>query len=170
MKAGHPLQLITNLVINNSVTTSPTLAGERMLLIPKVSILSEQIYVFKELTPRLWTYELHGLGKNISTNLRQTSTSHCPTKPISKNDKPSLKKRKRKAKKMKQIYKISKKGNKKKSCHLVPKVVIDLSFGVRKVEESQKYRRRERVPKAGSRREETITEPINSCIGEFHYR
>ena len=25
-----------------------------------------------------------------------------------------------------------------------------------------------RVPKAGSRREETITEPINSCIGEFH--
>ena len=78
---SHPLQLTTGLVINNSVTTSPTLAGERMLLIPKVSILLEQIYVFKELTPRLWTYELHGQGKKISTNLRQTSTSHCPTKP-----------------------------------------------------------------------------------------
>ena len=25
-----------------------------------------------------------------------------------------------------------------------------------------------RVPKAGSRREETITEPINSCVREFH--
>ena len=39
------------------------------------------------------------------------------------------------------------------------KVVIDLPF-----EGSQKYRRRGRVPKAGSRREETITEPINSHI------
>ena len=60
----------------------------------------------------------------------------------------SLKKRKRKApKRIKQIDKISKKGN--------------------KVEGSRKYRRMERVPKAGSRREETITEPFNSCIGEF---
>ena len=57
---------------------------------------------------------------------------------------------------------------KKKSCHLVPKVVIDLPFKGRKVEGSRKYRGRERVPKVGSRREETITEPINSCIGEFH--
>ena len=56
---------------------------------------------------------------------------------------------------------------KKKSCHLVPKVVIDLSLGGRKVEGSRKYRRRERVPKAGSRRGETITELIHSCIGEF---
>ena len=40
---SHPLQLTTGLVINNFVTTSPTLAGERMLLIPKVSILSEQM-------------------------------------------------------------------------------------------------------------------------------
>ena len=40
---SHPLQLTTRLVINSSVTTSPTLAGERMLLNPKVSILSEQI-------------------------------------------------------------------------------------------------------------------------------
>ena len=37
-----PPQLTTGLVLK-SVTTSPTLAGERMLLIPKVSILSEQI-------------------------------------------------------------------------------------------------------------------------------
>ena len=72
-------------------------------------------------------------------------------------------------KRIKQIYKISKKGNKKtnKPCHLVPKVVIDLSFEGRKVEGSRKYRR-ERVPKGGSRREETTTEPINSRIGEFH--
>ena len=38
---SYPLQLTTGLVIK-SVTTSPTLASERMLLIPKVSILSEQ--------------------------------------------------------------------------------------------------------------------------------
>ena len=31
-------------------------------------------------------------------------------------------------KRMKQVYKTSKKCNKKKSCHLVPKVVIDLPF------------------------------------------
>ena len=37
--------------------------------------------------------------------------------------------------------------------------MIDLPF-----EGSRKYRRRERVPKAGSRREEIITEPINSFI------
>ena len=81
----------------------------------------------------------------------------------------SLDKRKRNVmKRIKQFYKISKKGNKKKSCHLVPKVVIDLPFEGRKVKGSQKYRRRERVPKAGSRGEETITEPINSHIGEFH--
>ena len=70
-------------------------------------------------------------------------------------------------KRIKQVYKISKKCN-KKSCHLVPKVVIDLPFEGRKVEGSRKYRGRERVPKVGSRREETITEPINSRIGEFH--
>ena len=46
---SHPLQLTTGLVINNSVTTSPTLAGERMLLIPKVSILSEQIRIYLEI-------------------------------------------------------------------------------------------------------------------------
>ena len=31
---SHPLQLTTGLVVNNLVITSPTLAGERMLLIP----------------------------------------------------------------------------------------------------------------------------------------
>ena len=41
-------------------------------------------------------------------------------------------------------------------------MVIDLLFEGRKVEGSRKYRGRERVPKVGSRREETITEPINS--------
>ena len=46
----------------------------------------------------------------------------------------SLRKRKRKAiKRIKQINKISEKGNKKISCHLVPKVVIDLHFEGRKV-------------------------------------
>ena len=71
-------------------------------------------------------------------------------------------------KRLKQFYKISKKGNKKKSCPLVSKVVIDLPFEGRKVEGSRKYRRRERVLRAGRRGEETITEPINSRIGEFH--
>ena len=47
-------------------------------------------------------------------------------------------------------------------------MVIDLPFEGRKVEGSRKYRGRERVPKVGSRREETVTEPINSRIGEFH--
>ena len=41
---SHPLQLTTGL---EGVTTSPTLAGERMLLIPKVSILSEQTTILK---------------------------------------------------------------------------------------------------------------------------
>ena len=80
----------------------------------------------------------------------------------------SLKKRKRKAvKRIKQICKISKEGNEKK-CLLAPKVVIDLPFEGRNVEGSWKYRRGERVPKAGSRRQETMTELINSYVGEFH--
>ena len=45
---------------------------------------------------------------------------------------------------------------------------MDLPFEGRKVEGSRKYRRTERVPEAGSRTEETIIEPINSRIGEFH--
>ena len=41
---SHPSQLTTGLVIK-SVTTSPTLAGERMLFILQVSILSEQLSI-----------------------------------------------------------------------------------------------------------------------------
>ena len=76
----------------------------------------------------------------------------------------SLEKRKRSVmKRIKQFYKESKKSNKKNhAISIVPKVVIDLPF-----EGSWKYRR-ERVPKVGSRGEKTITEPINSRIGEFH--
>ena len=47
-------------------------------------------------------------------------------------------------------------------------MVIDLPFEGRKVEGSRKYRGREKLPKVGSRRKETITKPINSRIGEFH--
>ena len=43
---SHPSQLTTGLVIK-SVTTSPTLAGERMLFILQVSILSEQLEICK---------------------------------------------------------------------------------------------------------------------------
>ena len=43
---SHPSQLTTGLVIK-SVTTSPTLAGERMLFILQVSILSEQLGISK---------------------------------------------------------------------------------------------------------------------------
>ena len=43
---SHPSQLTTGLVIK-SVTTSPTLAGERMLFILQVSIPSEQILQYR---------------------------------------------------------------------------------------------------------------------------
>ena len=66
--------------------------------------------------------------------------------------------KKRQWKKNKFTKYLKKVREKKKSCHLVPKVVIDLPFEGRKVEGSQKYRRRE----------ETVTELINFCIGEFH--
>ena len=36
------LQLTPELIVNSFIITTPTLAGEHMLLIPKVSILSEQ--------------------------------------------------------------------------------------------------------------------------------
>ena len=79
----------------------------------------------------------------------------------------SLRKRKRKTmKRLNKFFKYLKRVI-KKSCHLVPKVVIDLPFEGRKVERSQKYRMRERVPKVGSRREETITEPINYALESF---
>ena len=59
---------------------------------------------------------------------------------------------------------------KRKSCHLVPRVVIDLPFEGRKVERSWKCRRRERVPKAGSRREETITLSTTHCLSVMRER
>ena len=49
---SHPSQLTTGLVIK-SVTTSPTLAGERMLFILQVSILSEQMNQFGQLLTEL---------------------------------------------------------------------------------------------------------------------
>ena len=54
---SHPSQLTTGLVIK-SVTTSPTLAGERMLFILQVSILSEQMgyyTVVERVNTVLWT-------------------------------------------------------------------------------------------------------------------
>ena len=72
-------------------------------------------------------------------------------------------------KRVKQKHKISKNGN-KKIMPSGPKVVIDLPFEERKIEGRRKYSRRERAPKAGSRREEAITEPINSLIGEWKKR
>ena len=54
---SHPSQLTTGLVIK-SVTTSPTLAGERMLFILQVSILSEQLTIcdtLHTLTSTPWT-------------------------------------------------------------------------------------------------------------------
>ena len=49
---SHPSQLTTGLVIK-SVTTSPTLAGESMLFILQVSILSEQIGILGKITPTI---------------------------------------------------------------------------------------------------------------------
>ena len=73
---------------------------------------------------------------------------------------PFLKKRKRNVmKRIKQIYKISKKGNIKKSCHLVPKVVINLPFEGRKVEGSRKYRRRREFQKLYNKQSAKISLP-----------
>ena len=58
---SHPLQLTTGLVIK-SITTSPTLAGERMLFILQVSILSEQTK-FTIPTPHYIHYKGHEGGE-----------------------------------------------------------------------------------------------------------
>ena len=50
---SHPSQLTTGLVIK-SVTTSPTLAGERMLFILQVSILSEQMESLLPTPNEIW--------------------------------------------------------------------------------------------------------------------
>ena len=44
---SHPLQLTTGLVVNSFIITNPTLAGEHMLLIRKVSIVWEQMQLMK---------------------------------------------------------------------------------------------------------------------------
>ena len=68
---SHPSQLTTGLVIK-SVTTSPTLAGERMLFILQVSILSEQItYLISTLPEHLHSTNPDSnrmVGCAISTN------------------------------------------------------------------------------------------------------
>ena len=51
---SHPLQLTTGLVIK-SVTTSPTLAGEHMLFILQVSILSEQVGSYGVICKYIWS-------------------------------------------------------------------------------------------------------------------
>ena len=62
---SHPLQLTTGLVIK-SVTTSPTLAGEHMLFILQVSILSEQlIYCLCELSLAYLSLMGTSLGYNV---------------------------------------------------------------------------------------------------------
>ena len=44
-RVSQLLQLTTGLVVNSFIIINPTLAGERMLRIPKVSILSEQMCI-----------------------------------------------------------------------------------------------------------------------------
>ena len=56
---SHPSQLTTGLVIK-SVTTSPTLAGERMLFILQVSILSEQILIIRPSTDKGTSLTIEG--------------------------------------------------------------------------------------------------------------
>ena len=85
------------------------------------------------------------MGTQNWHNVPFLKSFYCLSFPYEKEKKGNKKTKK------KLIYKISKKGNKKKSCHLVPKVVIDLSYEGGKVEGSRKYRRRESVPKVGSK-------------------
>ena len=65
---SHPSQLTTGLVIK-SVTTSPTLAGERMLFILQVSILSEQILSL----PLLKRYVFYHIYMQAKENAREQS-------------------------------------------------------------------------------------------------
>ena len=78
---SHPSQLTTGLVIK-SVTTSPTLAGERMLFILQVSILSEQLRashncVLTLLAPLLASKGMvsRSAGTSIRHSNRTTQTS-----------------------------------------------------------------------------------------------
>ena len=61
---SHPSQLTTGLVIK-SVTTSPTLAGERMLFILQVSILSEQMLPYNFESKFLQKLGIHSVFLNF---------------------------------------------------------------------------------------------------------
>ena len=60
---SHPSQLTTGLVIK-SVTTSPTLAGEHMLFILQVSILSEQTYGSRQQLTMVGVQGRHTLARS----------------------------------------------------------------------------------------------------------
>ena len=64
---SHPSQLTTGLVIK-SVTTSPTLAGERMLFILQVSILSEQLSLQISLYLSYTVYPYVKFNKSVVTS------------------------------------------------------------------------------------------------------
>ena len=85
---SHPSQLTTGLVIK-SVTTSPTLAGERMLFILQVSILSEQTISINPsvackcapILPGSWAV-ISALGKKKKKKLfRKSSVQKTGTPP-----------------------------------------------------------------------------------------
>ena len=71
---SHPSQLTTGLVIK-SVTTSPTLAGERMLFILQVSILSEQTKARRDFS----TSEAE--PETVVPQQKNNSQSHIAEKP-----------------------------------------------------------------------------------------
>ena len=75
---SHPLQLTTRQVINSCVTTNPTLAGERMLLIPKVSILPEQMktYVSYSIFVRYTPVHQYTVALILGVTRIQTSTTN----------------------------------------------------------------------------------------------
>ena len=82
---SHPSQLTTGLVIK-SVTTSPTLAGERMLFILQVSILSEQTQNDddqREFQPKISTSSLKTQKKSIMKENREPKFTAPPPPPFS---------------------------------------------------------------------------------------
>ena len=72
--APTPSQLTTGLVIK-SVTTSPTLAGERMLFILQVSILSEQTALKHVFTDFSTAYKFQIL--KATEYQQKTGQAHC---------------------------------------------------------------------------------------------
>ena len=63
---SHPLQLTTGLVLNSFIMTNPTLAGELMFLIPKVSILSEQTQNNYRTIAKIWKQEEKGKRSQVA--------------------------------------------------------------------------------------------------------